>query len=283
MAREEFFLSNRQAAQTLTCRVEVSEWEKGRGEKTILQDTTAVVLLFWHAPAQHPTPIWSCVLPPSSPCLPRSQVSLAALPPDVSLPTAEAVLFIGKAVRVLKQPMSSAASHQALRAHAEILGFARALHALRAAEAPSAVQFDHCVETMRAKVGSGAVCAAPEGGQRPGMCCMGAEVGRNTYDRHAASVSHSCHRCSRPAVVQAGAAHTGHPVYPSLPCPSLLPTTTPLCRCLRCCGTWCSTGATWWASLKLCAPTSCWRVVTSTSSSLMRWVAGIGKEQNSKC
>ncbi|PSC73303.1 DNA polymerase alpha catalytic subunit [Micractinium conductrix] len=80
------------------------------------------------------------------------QVSLAALPPDVSLPTAEAVLFIGKAVRVLKQPMSSAASHQALRAHAEILGFARALHALRAAEAPSAVQFDHCVETMRAKV-----------------------------------------------------------------------------------------------------------------------------------
>lgn len=79
-------------------------------------------------------------------------VSLADLPPAVSLPTAEAVLFIGKAVRVLKQPMSSAALHQALRAHAEILGFSQALHRLQAAEAFSAVQFDHCIETMRAKV-----------------------------------------------------------------------------------------------------------------------------------
>lgn len=64
------------------------------------------------------------------------------------------MLFIGKAVRVLKQPMSSAASHQALRAHAEILGFSQALHQLQAAELFSTVQFDHCIETMRAKVGS---------------------------------------------------------------------------------------------------------------------------------
>ncbi len=84
---------------------------------------------------------------------PAPQVSLSDLPPDVSLPTAEAVLFIGKAVRVLKQPMSSAASHQALRAHAEILGFSQALHRLQAAEDFSAAQFDHCIETMRAQVG----------------------------------------------------------------------------------------------------------------------------------
>ncbi|KAL4434808.1 hypothetical protein ABPG77_005335 [Micractinium sp. CCAP 211/92] len=82
------------------------------------------------------------------------QVSLSDLPPDVSLPTAEAVLFIGKAVRVLKQPMSSAASHQALRAHAEILGFSQTLHRLQAAEDFSAAQFDHCIESMRAKVSS---------------------------------------------------------------------------------------------------------------------------------
>ena len=79
-------------------------------------------------------------------------MALSELPPDVSLPTAETVLFIGKAVRVLKQPMSSAASHQALRAHAEVLGFSQALHRLQRQEALSAVQFDHCIETMRAKV-----------------------------------------------------------------------------------------------------------------------------------
>ena len=84
---------------------------------------------------------------------PPAQVCLSDLPPDVSLPTAEAVLFIGKAVRVLKQPMSSAASHQALRAHAEILGFSQALHSLQAAEGFGAAQFDHCIEMMRAKVG----------------------------------------------------------------------------------------------------------------------------------
>ncbi|PRW61252.1 gamma-tubulin complex component 4-like protein [Chlorella sorokiniana] len=77
---------------------------------------------------------------------------LDSLPPGVSLPTAETVLFIGKAVRVLRQPMSAAASHQALRAHAEILGFSQALRALQRQEAFSAVQFDHCIETMRAKV-----------------------------------------------------------------------------------------------------------------------------------
>lgn len=77
---------------------------------------------------------------------------LDLLPPGVSLPTAETVLFIGKAVRVLRQPMSAAASHQALRAHAEILGFSQALRALQRQEAFSAVQFDRCIETMRAKV-----------------------------------------------------------------------------------------------------------------------------------
>lgn len=100
--------------------------------------------------------------PPSKPCMrpcapPCLQVAgLDALPPGVSLPTAETALFIGKAVRVLRQPMSAAASHQALRAHAEILGFSQALRALQRQEAFSAVQFDHCIETMRAKVRGGA-------------------------------------------------------------------------------------------------------------------------------
>lgn len=68
--------------------------------------------------------------------------------------TAETVLFIGKAVRSLKQPMSSAASRQALHAHAEILGFSQALHVLQRAESFSAVHFEHCIEQLRAKVGA---------------------------------------------------------------------------------------------------------------------------------
>ncbi|KAL4856683.1 Gamma-tubulin complex component 4 [Chlorella vulgaris] len=79
------------------------------------------------------------------------EVSITDLPPDVSLPTAEAVLFIGKAVRVLKQPMSAAASHQALHAHAQILGFSQALHRLQQQEEFSSLHFEHCVESMRAK------------------------------------------------------------------------------------------------------------------------------------
>ena len=84
----------------------------------------------------------------------------------MSVPTAETVLFIGMAVRVLKQPMSSAASHQALRAHAEILGFSAALRALQQAEAFSPVHFDHCIETMRAKVRG-----AAGGKQALARCC----------------------------------------------------------------------------------------------------------------
>lgn len=78
---------------------------------------------------------------------------MAALPPGVSLAAAEAILFTGKAVRVLKQPMSAAASHQALRAHGEVLGFAAALQGLQAAEAFRPADFELAVETMRAKVG----------------------------------------------------------------------------------------------------------------------------------
>lgn len=55
----------------------------------------------------------------------------------MSLATAEAILFIGKAVRVLKQPVAAAgaaASAQALQANAEILGFCQALHDLQQRE-----------------------------------------------------------------------------------------------------------------------------------------------------
>lgn len=78
---------------------------------------------------------------------------MATLPPGVSLAAAEAILFTGKAVRVLKQPMSAAASHQALRAHGEVLGFAAALQELQAAEVFRPADFELAVETMRAKVG----------------------------------------------------------------------------------------------------------------------------------
>eukprot|EP00887_Chlorella_sp_A99_P007191 scaffold2.g7191.t1 len=80
------------------------------------------------------------------------EVALSALPPEVPLATAEAVLFVGKAVRVLMQPMSAAASQQALAAHAEILGFAAPLRALQRAEAFSGPALERCVEGMRARV-----------------------------------------------------------------------------------------------------------------------------------
>jgi hypothetical protein len=66
------------------------------------------------------------------------QVSVTALPPGVSLTTADTILFIGKAVRVLKQPVVAAAaaarSGQALQASSELLSFCDALHELQQRE-----------------------------------------------------------------------------------------------------------------------------------------------------
>jgi gamma-tubulin complex component 4 len=84
--------------------------------------------------------------------VPPAQVALEELPPGVSPPAAEAVLFIGKAVRALKQPMSAAVSAQALAAHARVLGFSEALRRLQREEEFSAARFELCVEGMRAQV-----------------------------------------------------------------------------------------------------------------------------------
>jgi hypothetical protein len=132
------------------------------------------------------------------------QVSITDLPPDISLPTAEAVLFIGKAVRVLKQPMSAAASHQALHAHAQILGFSQALHRLQQQEEFSSLHFEHCVESMRAKV---SLCAHKTAGG------WGAVWSVAAYSLGCALLVNSAPPSTR-------------------------------CRCRACCGTWCSIAAT---------------------------------------
>lgn len=62
---------------------------------------------------------------------------MASLPPGVSLTTADTILFIGKAVRVLKQPIaasSAVVSSQAVAANAELLAVCEALHELQQRE-----------------------------------------------------------------------------------------------------------------------------------------------------
>jgi hypothetical protein len=174
-------------------------------------------------------------------------VALAELPPDVSLPTAETVLFIGKAVRVLKQPMSSAASHQALRAHAEILGFSQALHRLQRQEAFSAVQFDHCIEAMRAKVlrrPGWAGWLDKVAGLGEVKAVSGWALGRQAQSArlHAANLT-VCPPVfySHPSLLAPPAILAADPV---LCPPSHRPPLPPTRRCLGCCGTWCSTAAT---------------------------------------
>jgi gamma-tubulin complex component 4 len=80
------------------------------------------------------------------------QISLRSLPPGVTLQTAEAILFVGKAVRVLKQPMSAAVSAEALKAHTEILSFADALRRLKNADRWRQIELEALIEGMRARV-----------------------------------------------------------------------------------------------------------------------------------
>jgi gamma-tubulin complex component 4 len=80
------------------------------------------------------------------------QISTRSLPPGVTLQTAETILFIGKAVRVLKQPMSAAVSAEALRAHTEILSFADALRRLKNADRWRQIELEALIEGMRTRV-----------------------------------------------------------------------------------------------------------------------------------
>lgn len=80
------------------------------------------------------------------------QISIQSLPPGVTLQTAETILFIGKAVRVLKQPMSATVSAEALRAHTEILSFADALRRLKNADRWRQIELEALIEGMRARV-----------------------------------------------------------------------------------------------------------------------------------
>jgi gamma-tubulin complex component 4 len=80
-------------------------------------------------------------------------VDSTALPPDVSLPTAHAALFIGKAVRVLRRPSGGGgAAVAAADAHSELLDFSATLRALQRQELLRAVAVEHAVEGMRGRV-----------------------------------------------------------------------------------------------------------------------------------
>lgn len=80
------------------------------------------------------------------------RVSLADLPSSVDLPTAESILFIGKAVRVLRQPTTMAASDYVLRAHTEVLAFSSVLQDIQKQNTLLPVAFQRAIDNMRAKV-----------------------------------------------------------------------------------------------------------------------------------
>ena len=90
------------------------------------------------------------------------QVSVAALPPQVSVPIAESILFIGKAVRVLQQPPGAARRH-ALLPQSDVAAFSGALHRLQQQQLFNQMEFERTVEAIRTKV-TGAQCMPGRGG-----------------------------------------------------------------------------------------------------------------------
>ena len=84
------------------------------------------------------------------------QVSVAALPPQVSVLIAESILFIGKAVRVLQQPPGAARRHDLLP-QSDVAAFSGALHRLQQQQLFNQMEFERTVEAIRTKV-TGARC-----------------------------------------------------------------------------------------------------------------------------
>ena len=87
---------------------------------------------------------------------------MAALPPQVSVPIAESILFIGKAVRVLQQPPGAARRHDLLP-QSDVAAFSAALHRLQQQQLFNQMEFERTVEAIRTKV-TGAQCASTRGG-----------------------------------------------------------------------------------------------------------------------
>lgn len=80
------------------------------------------------------------------------QVSMAALPPYVSLATAESILFVGKAVRVLRQGSTSSSSVEPKHSLCDMSDVDARLHALQLAEELHPLEFEHVLESIRSKV-----------------------------------------------------------------------------------------------------------------------------------
>lgn len=80
------------------------------------------------------------------------QVSMQALPPNVSVTIAESILFVGKAVRVLQRPTGPLKSHDLLPQR-DANDFAQALRQLQQQEVFDQIGFECTVETIRTKVG----------------------------------------------------------------------------------------------------------------------------------
>ncbi|CAD7697778.1 unnamed protein product [Ostreobium quekettii] len=81
------------------------------------------------------------------------EVQLTALPPYISLTTAESVKFIGQAVRLLRQP-SGNFQGQELMPYRDTLAFAEALRKLQEQPVFNRVALERVVEAVRTKVAS---------------------------------------------------------------------------------------------------------------------------------
>lgn len=94
---------------------------------------------------------WHLCLLISVASLPVLQVSMQALPPGVSVSIAEAILFVGKAVRVLQRPTGPLRSHELLP-HSQSMAFAEALRRLQQQPVFDDISFEHTIEHIRSKV-----------------------------------------------------------------------------------------------------------------------------------
>jgi hypothetical protein len=82
----------------------------------------------------------------------HTQVSVAALPPYVSLATAESILFVGKAVRVLRQGSKFGSLAEPMQELYNMDDVDARLHGLQLAEEMHPLEFEHAIESIRAKV-----------------------------------------------------------------------------------------------------------------------------------
>eukprot|EP00884_Botryococcus_braunii_P020473 jgi/Botrbrau1/7109/Bobra.0165s0127.1 len=78
------------------------------------------------------------------------KVSVAALPPYVNLATAESILFVGKAVRVLRQGSSSTLEPK--HNLCDMTEVDARLHSLQLCDELHPLEFEHAIESIRAKV-----------------------------------------------------------------------------------------------------------------------------------